>query len=147
MEISVTKCLILGAAGVGKTHLKHLLLKKDPPAQRISTGLADNPIRAISVSLAVATGIEEDDWFLVEDENALMSIIGDTIKGGGVSMASSMDIVYSTLPKVNVPSNAVDVSHYDPIPTVANTTKDDTQLRNIATDDLIHYITNSSGKE
>ena len=27
VEISVTKCLILGAAGVGKTHLKHLLLK------------------------------------------------------------------------------------------------------------------------
>eukprot|EP00731_Ephydatia_muelleri_P035081 Em0095g11a len=39
-------------AGVGKTHLKHLLLKKDPPQQRVSTGLADNPVRAISFSLA-----------------------------------------------------------------------------------------------
>ena len=52
VETSVTKCLILGAAGVGKTHLKHLLLKKDPPGQRVSTGLADNPVRAISFSLA-----------------------------------------------------------------------------------------------
>ena len=52
VETSVTKCLILGAAGVGKTHLKHLLLKKDPPEQRVSTGLADNPVRAISFSLA-----------------------------------------------------------------------------------------------
>ena len=37
VETSVTKCLILGAAGVGKTHLKHLLLKKDHPKQRVST--------------------------------------------------------------------------------------------------------------
>eukprot|EP00731_Ephydatia_muelleri_P004069 Em0002g245a len=29
-----------------------LLLKKDPPEQRVSTGLADNPVRAISFSLA-----------------------------------------------------------------------------------------------
>ena len=74
-ETSVTKCLIVGAAGVGKTHLKHLLLKKDPPEQRVSTGLADNPVRAISFTLAGVGGQEEDDWFVVEDEQALMSLI------------------------------------------------------------------------
>ena len=59
VETSVTKCLILGAAGVGKTHLKHLLLKKDHPKQRVSTGLADNPVRAISFTWFV---VEDGDW-------------------------------------------------------------------------------------
>ena len=59
VETSVTKCLILGAAGVGKTHLKHLLLKKDPPEQRVSTGLADNPVRAISFSLAGVVQVDK----------------------------------------------------------------------------------------
>ena len=69
----MTKCLILGAAGVGKTHLKHLLLKKDPPGQRVSTGVADNPVRAISFSLAgvVQVGREEHDWFVVEDDQVV----------------------------------------------------------------------------
>ena len=98
VETSVTKCLILGAAGVGKTHLKHLLLKKDPPEQRVSTGLADNPVR---VSLAGVGGQEEDGWFLVEDDQALISVIG----GSHVSMAPSLADVVSTLPKmaINVP--------------------------------------------
>ena len=74
VETSVTKCLILGAAGVGKTHLKHLLLKKDHPKQRVSTGLADNPVRAISFTLA-GVGEQEDDWFVVEDDQALMSTL------------------------------------------------------------------------
>ena len=56
VETSVTKCLILGAAGVGKIHLKHLLLKKDPPEQLVSTGLADNPVQAISSTLAGVGG-------------------------------------------------------------------------------------------
>ena len=32
----------------------------------VSTGLADNPVRAISFSLAGVGGQEEDDWFVVE---------------------------------------------------------------------------------
>ena len=70
VETSVTKCLIVGAAGVGKTHLKHLLLQKDPPDQRVSTGLADNPVRAISFTLAGVGGQEENDWFVIEDDHA-----------------------------------------------------------------------------
>ena len=98
VETSVTKCLILGAAGVGKTHLKHLLLKKNPPKQRVSTGLAEAPIRAI----AYVGGQEEDDWFVVDDDQALMRVIGGTIKGGGVSMVPSLADVVSTLPKMAI---------------------------------------------
>eukprot|EP00731_Ephydatia_muelleri_P004081 Em0002g257a len=86
VETSVTKCLILGAAGVGKTHLKHLLLKKDPPGQSVSTGLAENPVQAVSFSLAGVVGQKEDDWFVVEDDQALLRVVGSTIRDGGVSM-------------------------------------------------------------
>ena len=131
VETSVTKCLILGAAGVGKTHLKHLLLKKDPPEQRVSTGLADNPVRAISFTLAGVGEHEEDDWFVVEDDQALMSVIGGTIKGG-VSMAPSLADVVSTLPKM-----AIDTSN---IPSDGAVNPKDIE------DEMVRHINQSSGK-
>ena len=152
VETSVTKCLILGAAGVGKTHLKHLLLKKDPPEQRVSTGMADNPVRAISSTLAGVGGHEEDDWFVVEDDRALLSLVGQTIHDG-VSMVTSLDAVVSTLPKMAInnvpPSDGASVGPPDPIPVDVNTTKDTTtqQSRTVAVEDeLIHHINHSSGK-
>ena len=152
VETSVIKCLILGAAGVGKTHLKHLLLKKDPPEQRVSTGLADNPVRAISSTLAGVGGQEEDDLFVVEDDRALMSLVGQTIHDG-VSMVTSLDAVVSTLPKMTInnvpPSDGASVGPPDPIPADVNTTKDTTtqQSRTVAIEDeLIHHINHSSGK-
>eukprot|EP00731_Ephydatia_muelleri_P035079 Em0095g9a len=118
VETSVTKCLILGAAGVGKTHLKHLLLKKDPPQQRVSTGLADNPVRAISFSLAGVSVQEEDDWFVVEDDQALLKVVGGTIRDGGVSMATSLDKVVGSFPKmaIHVSSDGAGALHPDPTP-------------------------------
>ncbi|KAL5506754.1 hypothetical protein EMCRGX_G008491 [Ephydatia muelleri] len=71
VETSVTKCLIIGAAGVGKTHLKHLLLKKDPPQQQV---------------------LEEDDWFGVEDDQALLKVVSGTIGVGHVSMNPDVTI-------------------------------------------------------
>ena len=133
VETSVTKCLILGAAGVGKSHLKHLLLKKDHPKQRVSTGLADNPVRAISFTLAGVGGQEEDDWFVVEDDQALMSVIGGTIKGG-VSMAPSLADVVSTLPKM-----AIDLSD------VPGDRAEQSRTADIE-DELVHHINQSSGK-
>ena len=132
-ETSVTKCLILGAAGVGKTHLKHLLLKKDHPKQRVSTGLADNPVRAISFTLAGVGGQEEDDWFVVEDDQALMSVIG------------------GTLPKMAIdPSNVPSDGAVGPTPAGVNITKDTTQPEQSRTadieDELVHHINQSSGK-
>ena len=150
VETSVTKCLILGAAGVGKTHLKHLLLKKDHPKQRISTGLADNPVRAISFTLAGVGGLEEDDWFVVEDDQALMSVIGGIIKGG-ISMAPSLADVVSTLPKMAIdPSNVPSDGAVGPTPAGMNITKDTTQPEQSRTadieDELVHHINPSSGK-
>ena len=149
VEMSVAKCLIVGAAGVGKTHLKHLLLQKDPPEQRVSTGLADNPVRAISSTLAGVGGQEEDDLFVIEHDQALISFVGQTVHGG-VSMVTSLDAVVSTLPKMtinNVPSDGTSVGHPDPMP--ADITKDTTtqQSRTVAIEDeLIHHINHSSGK-
>ena len=149
VETSVTKCLILGAAGVGKTHLKHLLLKKDPPEQRVSTGLADNPVRAISFSLAVVGGQAEDDWFVVEDDQALLRVVGGTIRDGGVSMATSLEEVVSSFPKmtIHVSSDGAGAVHPDPTPARVNTTMD-TQSRTASIEEeLIHHINHSSGKE
>ena len=150
VETSVTKCLILGAAGVGKTHLKHLLLKKHPPEERVSTGLADNPVRAISFTLAGVGGQEEDEWFVVEDDQALLRIIGGTIKGG-VSMAPSLVDVVSTLPKMAIdPSNVPSDGAVGPTPAGMNITKDTTQPEQSRTadieDELVHHINQSSGK-
>ena len=147
VETSVTKCLILGAAGVGKTHLKHLLLKKDPPKQRISTGLADNPIRTISFSLAGVDEQEKDDWFEVEDDKALMSVIGGTIRDG-VSKEKSLADVVST-PKMDIDlSNVPGYGAVSPTPPASvNITKDTTQPEQSRTaDELVHHIKQSSGK-
>ena len=153
VETSVTKCLILGAAGVGKTHLKHLLLKKDPPGQRVSTGLADNPVRAISFSLAgvVQVGQEEDDWFVVEDDQALLRVVGGTIRDGGVSMATSLEEVVSSFPKmtIHVSSDGAGAVHPDPTPARVNVSMDPGQQSRTVSieEELIHHINHSSGKE
>ncbi|KAL5506732.1 hypothetical protein EMCRGX_G008465 [Ephydatia muelleri] len=151
VETSVTKCLILGAAGVGKTHLKHLLLKKDPPEQRVSTGVADNPVRAISFSLAVVGGQEEDDWFVVEDDQALLRVVGGTIRDGGVSMATSLEEVVSSFPKmpIHVSSDGAGAVHPDPTPARVNTTMDTGQQSRTASieEELIHHINHSSDKK
>ena len=90
-------------------------------------------------------GQEEDDWFAIEDDQALMSFVGQTVRGG-VSTVTSLDAVVSTLPKMtinNVPSDG------DPDPMPADITKDTTtqQSRTVAIEDeLIHHINHSSGK-
>ena len=153
VETSVTKCLILGAAGVGKTHLKHLLLKKDPPGQRVSTGLADNPVRAISFSLAGVVQVpqEEDDWFVVEDDQALLRVVGGTIRDGGVSMATSLEEVVSSFPKmpIHVSSDGAGAVHPDPSPARVNVSMDPGQHSRTVSieEELILHINHSSGKE
>ena len=102
VETSVTKCLIVGAAGVGKTHLKHLLLKKDPPGLRVSTGVAENPVRAVSFSLF---GQDGEDWFIVENDETLIRIAAETLKKKDkIKMTSSLVDVVQDLPKIEVHS-------------------------------------------
>ena len=42
-------CLLIGVAGAGKTHTKHLLFRWAPPESRNSTPLAARPVQAIRV--------------------------------------------------------------------------------------------------
>ena len=44
----IWKVLVTGAAGSGKTSLKHRLFGEEPPSLRCSTALAEAAIRAIS---------------------------------------------------------------------------------------------------
>ena len=50
MVIKVVKVLVVGPAGVGKTCLLYLLLGRDPPDTRTSTGCAERAIRVIRIA-------------------------------------------------------------------------------------------------
>ena len=80
-ECSTIRCLIHGSAGVGKTHLKHLLLKMPPPALRTSTGIVDNPVRAVTVSAVGVSKQDEDDWHVLDGDYDLMRTVSQMIKG------------------------------------------------------------------
>ena len=80
-ECSTIKCLVHGSAGVGKTHLKHLLLKMPPPKQRISTGIADNPVRVVTISAVGMFKQDEDDWQVLDGDYDLMRAVSLMIKG------------------------------------------------------------------
>ena len=54
--VKLVKVVMVGPAGVGKTCLLYLLLSKDPPDQRTSTGCAERSIRVIRI------GKESGEW-------------------------------------------------------------------------------------
>ena len=81
VERKIIKCLVIGAAGVGKTTIKHLLLGEKPPEKRVSTGVLENPIRAVSISKA---GYCNGSWVKVESDDELMKMIAEAIKSGKV---------------------------------------------------------------
>jgi len=70
--------LVLGAAGSGKTSLKHCLFGEEPPSIRCSTALAEAAIRAIS---RVIAGTNLTGWFRVTYEQ-LMEMLGGALKAG-----------------------------------------------------------------
>jgi len=47
----VGKMLFMGAAGSGKTSSKHVILNEDPPTLRISTPIAERPVRVIKIEV------------------------------------------------------------------------------------------------
>ena len=80
VEMTNIKCLVLGIAGVGKTHLKRLLLSEntDKDTGRVSTGLADNPVQAFVGSIkSILAGVDEKDGGIWEvlDEAKLMQVL------------------------------------------------------------------------
>ena len=82
VDREIIKCLIIGAAGVGKTTIKHLLLGKEPPKKRVSTGVLENPVRAVSISMAGECS--SGSWCKVESDEELMKMIAEAIKSGKV---------------------------------------------------------------
>ena len=70
-------CLLIGVAGAGKTHTKHLLFRWAPPEVRESTSLATKPVRAIRIST-------QDGQLQEVDPDQLDQIIADTVAKGGV---------------------------------------------------------------
>ena len=70
--------LVTGAAGSGKTSLKHRLFGEEPPSLRSSTALAEAAIRAISHEIV---GTSVTGWFRVTYEE-LMEMLGGALKAG-----------------------------------------------------------------
>ena len=70
--------LVTGAAGSGKTSLKHRLFGKKPPSFRCSTALAEAAIRAVSREIV---GTDQTGWFRVTDDE-LMGMLGGAVKAG-----------------------------------------------------------------
>ena len=50
VECRKVVCLLVGVAGAGKTHTKHLLFRWTPPGSRNSTPISERPVRAVRVS-------------------------------------------------------------------------------------------------
>ena len=105
---TVVKCLIVGAAGVGKTSIKHLLLKEKLPEKRVSTDVLDNPARAVSISRDVSISRtimnDGDSWCVVRNEKDLMNIIAEIMKAQAKSEAT--DIVPKEKPQEKPPSTS-----------------------------------------
>ena len=72
MEVIIVVCIVLGQPGVGKTHLKYLLLDRRPPHLRSSTICAETPIR---VEIRTVSGKKVQNirgqWKEVSDDNML----------------------------------------------------------------------------
>ena len=74
-------CLLVGVAGAGKTHTKHLLFGWAPPESRNSTPLAARPIQAIRVRASTQGGQLQEI-----DPDQLDKILAATVAKGGVSL-------------------------------------------------------------
>ena len=78
VDCHIWKVLVTGAAGSGKTSLKHRLFGEDPPSLQCSTALAEAAIRAISREII---GTNVTGWFRVTYEE-LMKMLGGALKAG-----------------------------------------------------------------
>ena len=118
VDRKIIKCLIIGAAGVGKTSMKHILLGKEPPEKRVSTGVLENPVRAVSISKA---GYHNGSWCTVENYEELMKMIAEAIRSGkvpkeNISVMSQNDNDDSILPATEHQPNT-DLLTVEPVDT------------------------------
>ena len=75
MNLVIIICIVLGLPGVGKTHLKFLLLDQEPPHLRTSTNCAESPIR-IEIRTVTGTRLQTigGRWQDVEGEEKFDSV-------------------------------------------------------------------------
>ena len=96
--------VLTGAAGSGKTHVKHLLFKKKPPVIRISTALIESPVRAVSLT---RVNTDEDDWHEIDDDEQCRMIAAalNTVEvlTETASEATSQEMVLETQQRSDVP--------------------------------------------
>ena len=78
-ECRTVVCLLVGVAGAGKTHTKHLLFRKDPPKVRGSTPLAVRPVQAIRVR-------KEGEQLQEVEPDQLDQMVAGTVAQGGVHL-------------------------------------------------------------
>ena len=70
-------CLLVGVAGAGKTHTKHLLFRWAPPESRNSTPLAARPVQAVRVRVSTEGGQLQE-----VDPDQLDKILASTVATG-----------------------------------------------------------------
>ena len=70
-------CLLVGVAGAGKTHTKHLLFGWAPPDTRNSTPLAVRPVQAIRVQVTPQSGQLQE-----VDPDELDKVLASTVANG-----------------------------------------------------------------
>ena len=130
---TVIKCLIVGAAGVGKTSIKHRLLKEKLPEKRVSTGVLENPDVAVSISRDVSISraiMNDDSWHVVRNEKDLMNIIAEIMKAQAKSEAT---------PKEKPPSTSTASESVEPMGT------EERQEDSVVLNDFIRAIIEAKG--
>ena len=80
-ECRTVVCLLVGVAGAGKTHTKHLLFRWAPPESRNSTPLAIRPVQAIRIRVST-----QNEQLQEVDPDQLDEIIASTVAKGGVPL-------------------------------------------------------------
>ena len=101
VDCHIWKVLVTGAAGSGKTTLKHHLFGEEPPSLCCSTALAEAAIRAISREIV---GTDQTGWFRVTYEE-LMKMRGGALKAGIPMEKSTPKVTGVVVPLGEQPTN------------------------------------------
>ena len=80
-ECRTVVCLLVGVAGAGKTHTKHLLFRWDPPESRNSITIATRPVQAVCVRTSTLGGQMQE---IGPDQ--LDKVLAGTVAKGGVPL-------------------------------------------------------------
>ena len=131
-------CVIVGQPGVGKTHMKYLLLDRRPPHLRTSTGLADTPLR-IEIRSVSASRVQNirGQWKDVT-EGEMLDILAKMIIAAEphLSQASAEAGFFSKVAKLFLPGSqgaaGAKLPNLDRAPKVKKRAKDTTATASLS---------------